>query len=291
MRKKLFFMIVSTCLLLVSAPSRVPAQVTQFSLSEVVDSSSLIVIGRVDSEYQLSGYRIDSTSKPGYYGILTDLDGSIIRISVQQVLKGDSGGSDLSIFLKTDEAAPKEGPGVSFTKQKTYLLFLNLRAIDSTIAVKYSLSREDYYFPYLSGYGVVLLEGKNGLNELETTENYLLSLPTVPPKDTPLSFLLDSLADKTQEAYSNRWIGNQDFVGELERKLDNAKKHLVKGDSIACCLSLQNYQREVDTIYEKTLRKEIGGKNDESRFISPEGWKLLHYYAQYVIDRLPCQKK
>lgn len=271
--------------------ARAYCQIAQVSLSDIIDNSSVILIGKVCKDSALFYSYVDSTTQPGVYGLGADLDGHIFVINVERILKGEALLDIINIYVKEEETLTSEGLGVSLSKKKRYLLFLNPRVMDTAIAIKYGLTLNDYYFPVLGGYGATLLEGSPALDELKKTEDYLSSQPPVPPANIPVAILLDSLTIKTRIAFDNGWLGDQKFLEEMDKKLDKAKEQLAKADSLMCFLTVQGYQKQIDFVYQKTLKKEIKGQDNQKRFVTADGWNLLYNFAQYILDRLPPGRK
>ena len=87
------------------------------------------------------------------------------------------------------------------------------------------------------------------------------------------------------------WLGDANFVKELDNGLDNAKKHLANKDSVNAYKEVQTFQDKVNSQYEKTVDDQKKGKPRDKRFVTVEGWKFLYYNAQYIMDRLPGGKK
>lgn len=107
-------------------------------------------------------------------------------------------------------------------------------------------------------------------------ENY------VPPKmsDYTAAQSIDSLSSHTTQVFHLNWIGDRNFVRELEHHLENAGKHLAEGDSLEAAKQVETFQDKVDKEYTRT------GKSRDKRFVTPEGWKFLYHEAGYIIERL-----
>jgi hypothetical protein len=108
---------------------------------------------------------------------------------------------------------------------------------------------------------------------------------------TPTDILLDTLISMKHQAFSNGWLADKSFVKELDNQMENAQKHLAKHDSINARKEIEEFQEKVDKEYQKTLVDHKRGKHRDRRFLTEDGWKLLHFNAQYVIDRLPEKSK
>lgn len=123
-------------------------------------------------------------------------------------------------------------------------------------------------------------------------------IPPKPSASLTAKDILDSLIVIVKTVQSQNWLGNQTFTRELTNHLENAKKHLVKGDSVNCGKEVEKFQEKVNKEYEKTIDNEKknlpdgkAGKPRDKRFVTIEGWKFLYYNAQYIIDRLPRKEK
>lgn len=287
MNRKIFLFIVTFCAAALIPASSVYCQVGQITLTDMIENSSVVLTGNVCADSALTESFIGSTSHPGYYRLGAKYDGHFYQVAVARVLKGNAIPDRISIYVTRDETHPGEIPGVLLDAGKQYLFFLNPRGADTAIAAKYRLPAFENYFPYLAGYGAVLLKGADALDVLKRTEEYLADRPPVPSSNIPVSELLDSLKAKTGDAFAKGWLGDEHFFDVLCRKIDNAKKRLQKQDSLFCNAIVQNYQNDVDKVYEKTLKKETEGKENDNRFVTADARNVLYNYAGYIIDRLP----
>jgi WD40 repeat protein len=104
---------------------------------------------------------------------------------------------------------------------------------------------------------------------------------------TPDIILLDTLVSLKHQAKSKSWLADKNFVDELDNHLDNAQKHLAKDDSVNARKEIEKFQEKVDKEYQKTADDHKKGKARDKRFVTEDGWKLLYFNAQYIIDRLP----
>jgi hypothetical protein len=97
---------------------------------------------------------------------------------------------------------------------------------------------------------------------------------------TPTNVLLDTLISLKHQVFSKGWLGDQKFMQELDRDLQNARTRLAKRDSIGCAQELETFQQEVRKEY---LAKP---KKNDKRFVTEDAYKLLCFNAQYVIERV-----
>ncbi|MBF8296141.1 MAG: Alpha beta-propellor repeat-containing integrin, partial [Bacteroidetes bacterium] len=102
---------------------------------------------------------------------------------------------------------------------------------------------------------------------------------------------MDTLISVKHRSFNLGWLADANFVKELDNGLDNAQKHLAKGDSVNAYKEVEKFQEKVNKEYEKTGDNQKKGKPRDKRFVTVEGWKFLYYNAQYIMDRLPSGKK
>jgi hypothetical protein len=107
----------------------------------------------------------------------------------------------------------------------------------------------------------------------------------------PTELSIDDLIALKHEAQAKGWIGDDNFIKELDNGLENAKKHLVRGDSVNCAKELEKFQVKVRQVYEKTVEDQQKGKRRDKRFVTQEGYAALNDGVRSIIDRLPRKKK
>jgi hypothetical protein len=115
-------------------------------------------------------------------------------------------------------------------------------------------------------------------------EQVLTELPTV-------MAMLDTLISYKHKSSGLGWLADKNFVKELDNHLENAQKHLAKTDSTNAYKEIEKFQEKVNKEYEKTRDAQKKGKPRDKRFVTEDGWKLLYFNAQYIIDRLPSEKR
>jgi hypothetical protein len=116
------------------------------------------------------------------------------------------------------------------------------------------------------------------------TEYLLNQLPA------PKEFSIDDLITLVRRAEARGWIGDGNYVKELANGLENAKKHLARGDSVNCAKELEKFQEKVKKEYEKTVEHQRKNKPRDKRFVTEEGYRPLTEGSQKIIDRLPKKK-
>jgi hypothetical protein len=127
---------------------------------------------------------------------------------------------------------------------------------------------------------------------------------TVGGTDPPFPFValafLDTLISYKHQCVTLGWLTNgpahekdenDDRAGEgiverLDRRLEKAKDALTKGDSVKARLELDLFVKEVEQLYGKEDKGEKS-KEKVKEALTSEGYALLKYNAEYLMDRLP----
>ncbi len=146
----------------------------------------------------------------------------------------------------------------------------------------------------------VLLLGFATPSDYEFVENYYQTEPNdtiksliqyevksfqPPPPDTQSTYeLLNNLQNYIDSMSTYVWLGDLTFSNGLKNKLTTAKINIQNSDSLACRSEIKSFQDTVDLVYADSL-------NPDPRFVTLEGWKFLHWNAQYILDRLPEQQQ
>jgi hypothetical protein len=115
----------------------------------------------------------------------------------------------------------------------------------------------------------------------------LVFQPPSPPSTATLLSLLDTLVSVKHEAMNLGWLSDANFVNELDNGLTNARKHLLRVDSVNCAKEVRTFQGKVNAQYQATAASDKKNQPRDKRFVTVEGWKFLYYNAQYILDRLP----
>lgn len=117
---------------------------------------------------------------------------------------------------------------------------------------------------------------------------------TIAPLDPPSPFVatvfLDTLISYKHQAFALGWIADKPFERELDNHLDNARKHLTRGDSVKCADEVVKFQDRIQKERRKTEDEEKHKRPRGPRFVTSEGYALLFFNAQYIVDRLPEKK-
>ncbi|HEX6981939.1 MAG TPA: hypothetical protein VF181_04190 [Balneolaceae bacterium] len=93
---------------------------------------------------------------------------------------------------------------------------------------------------------------------------------------------LDSLKAYTKDVASYDWLGDQGFVNELTNRLENAQRHLARGDSANAAKQIVGFRQRLQKVYEQSQQR-----NNNPRFVTEDGYKFLYYNAGYLLERLP----
>jgi hypothetical protein len=105
--------------------------------------------------------------------------------------------------------------------------------------------------------------------------------PARPASSASVSEMVDALGSFIPQCASLDWLGDQSFVTQLGQFVDQAKLSLVTTtDSLQCAQKIKQLQQVLDREYQDS-------SNATQAFVTVEGWRFLHYNAQYVLDRLP----
>ena len=99
-------------------------------------------------------------------------------------------------------------------------------------------------------------------------------------ENLPILNEIDTLFKTIDTVTYYYWMGDLEFKAELQLNIQSAKTSLQNGDSLACRSKIKSFQDTVDLVYADSL-------NPDPRFVTLEGWKFLHWNAQYILDRLP----
>lgn len=121
---------------------------------------------------------------------------------------------------------------------------------------------------------------------LRFNTEYLLSKLPKPPEVT-----ISDLVRLKHEAFSKGWIGDEQFVKELDNGLDNAKKHLARRDSVNSAKELEKFLDKLKKEYDKSLEDRRKGRPRDKRFVTAEAYESLSSASQNILSKLPRKKK
>jgi hypothetical protein len=269
------------------------------------------------ADFHTAAIIADYGSDQQYRAEAGDLLESMIHDSID--VRAYSGARDLATFDQPRAAASLEGRFQALTGSDRYLCFVVLRQIDSSGQARRSMwaiprepddQNRSLYFPSYGGYEAVTGERVNFSPKgcyltpefVKFTKDWLthessdfpvtrvretfldVFIPFVPPPSESVSQLLDSLVEMKHQISTFDWLADQAFVAELDADLMHARQSLQSGDSIGCARAVKFFQNKVDVVHGDWL-------HPDPRMVTEEGWKFLHYNAQYVLDRLPQLSK
>jgi hypothetical protein len=108
---------------------------------------------------------------------------------------------------------------------------------------------------------------------------YLLA-QLLPPPALTIAQLFDSLSAVLQQFFAQGLLGNKQFVQELERNIQDAKKEYTQKDSIGCTQELEDFQQ--------TLKKEYLAKpkKNDKHYVNGEAYRILSLEAEVIIGRV-----
>ncbi len=124
--------------------------------------------------------------------------------------------------------------------------------------------------------------------------------PTAPPLNFSATSWIDTLTSYKHQCVTLGWLNNgqlheqdeqddkadEGIVERLDRRLDKAKDALTRSDSVKARLELALFVQEVEQLYGKEDKGERS-KEKGKEVLTSEGYALLKYNAEYLIDRLP----
>jgi hypothetical protein len=143
------------------------------------------------------------------------------------------------------------------------------------------------------------LKALQRIRDARTEEEYLKLVttwitafrPRTPPDTVPVSVMLDTLVSFKHQVAALGWLGDKNFVKELDNHLDNAKRHLTRRDSLNTAQQVRLFQEKVHREHERTKQKQQRGVPRDPRFVTIEAWKFLYHHAGYILERLPRERK
>lgn len=133
-------------------------------------------------------------------------------------------------------------------------------------------------------------------------EQTMQSIPVDVTTITPTNALLDTLNALKHQAVSKGWLidkkekdedgeeEDESIVKQLDKRLNKARKELVKGDSTKARKELEKFVKKVEELYKESRDHEKKHEEDKKIILTSEGYALLKYNAEYLIDRLPKKK-
>jgi hypothetical protein len=136
---------------------------------------------------------------------------------------------------------------------------------------------------------------------------------TVGPTDPPVPFIqtafLDTLLSHTRQSVQLGWLGTRrdddcddderpddGITKNIDKRLEKAKKELSKGDSTKARKELEKLVDKVERTWKRSQDEEKKHKGEQRQkkedvIMTSEAYALLKYNTEYLIDRLPSEKK
>jgi len=133
--------------------------------------------------------------------------------------------------------------------------------------------------------------------------------PVLLPDLISLSPLLDTLLSYARQSAELGWLGkgrdddcddderpDNGIVKNIEQRFQKAKRELTKGDSVQARKELEKLAQKVERIWKRSQEEEKKHKRDrwerkDNVIMTTEAYALLKYNTEYLVDRLPREKK
>jgi hypothetical protein len=97
---------------------------------------------------------------------------------------------------------------------------------------------------------------------------------------TNISTAIDTLISYKEQAMSLNWLGDNNFVTELDSHLTTAKNYFQQGDSNNCDRHLRYFKQKIKEEYQDSL-------DGDTKFIKFEAWAYLYRIVQNIRQYLP----
>jgi len=123
--------------------------------------------------------------------------------------------------------------------------------------------------------------------------------PTAPPINFVATVWCDTLLSYTRQSVQLGWLKttrdddcdedeqpNDGIARNIEKRIEKAKKELMKGDSVKARKELEKLVKKVERIYKKSEEAERK-KHEREITMTSEAYALLKYNTEYLIERLP----
>ncbi len=124
--------------------------------------------------------------------------------------------------------------------------------------------------------------------------------PVLPPEPFIAITFLDTLLSYTHQSVTLGWLkpkrdgdredderSDDGIVKNIEKRIEKAKKELVKGDSIKARQELEKLVKKVETLYKRNEKE----KYESDMVMTSEAYALLKYNTEYLINHLPSKQK
>jgi hypothetical protein len=111
--------------------------------------------------------------------------------------------------------------------------------------------------------------------------------PVLPPEPFVALAFLDTLASYKHQAASLGWVGQEEFLKQLNEKLEQSRDQLSKGHIKQARDKIEEFVKKLENEAKKT-EKDQDKKNDK-KWVTSEGHALLKFNAEYLIEKLDEQ--
>jgi hypothetical protein len=144
--------------------------------------------------------------------------------------------------------------------------------------------------------------------------------PVMPPDPFLAGHFIDTLLSYTRQSVDLGWLASKDskrgigrdddcdnderpdngVAGNIERRLEIAKRELSKGDSVSARRDLERLLSKIERVWKRSQdqdkkrgrnRKEEMRSKDDKIIMTSEAYALLKYNLEYLIDRMPERER
>lgn len=111
--------------------------------------------------------------------------------------------------------------------------------------------------------------------------------PVSPPSLTNTVQLLDFLISLKHQAASLGWLRGDEFIKDLDEKLDQAKEALAKGHGFQAGKKLEQFIGSLDDQRHKQEERRRHDHREPETFLSGNAYNLLKPNAEFILSKLP----
>lgn len=126
--------------------------------------------------------------------------------------------------------------------------------------------------------------------------------PIRPPSLTDLTQLINFLISLKHQSVSSGWLSGEEFINQLDKKLEQAKKALAEGKGFKARKKLEQFINELEQqrkeqekrqheASEKGKEKREEWPEEDKRFLNDNAFFLLKPNAEFIISKLPPKPK
>jgi len=100
-----------------------------------------------------------------------------------------------------------------------------------------------------------------------------------PKEEQSVAILLDSLSSSLNQLYAFDWIGNQNFIQQLNSYIFNSKNYYQSNDTISSASQMRLFSAEID--------KELRDSTDlVNKFVNQDAWNFLYPQALFIQQKI-----